>query len=66
MSDDVYLFAGKPAAYWIEMERRVKHELSFKAENLIVEIGRLRGRLSFLESRIEQINDFLKTEPTIK
>ena len=53
--EDLYL--GKPMKYWLELERLPK---KMKYEGLILEIANLRSRVSFYESRIEEMARFVE------
>lgn len=54
--DMVTLFLGKPADYWIALEQRLNEmPASLEVSNLITEVVRLRGKLSFYESRITEM-----------
>lgn len=46
-------FYGKPISYWIELDRKARE---LNVENLIDEIAELRAKVSFYESRIEEMN----------
>lgn len=50
-------FLGHPISYWIELNKRVKE---IKAEDLLEEVVTLKGKLAFVEDRLEQINTILK------
>lgn len=49
-------FLGHPTNYWIELESKVE-KLNY--QHLIQEIADLRGKLSFCERRIKEMNDIL-------
>ncbi len=49
-------FLGKPIKYWIELDKNIK-EMSY--EGLIKELVELRGKISFYESRIQEINNVM-------
>ena len=49
-------FLGHPISYWIEIEKETQ-KLGYS--KLIQEIGNLRGKVSFYESRIEEMNNFM-------
>jgi len=51
-------FLGRPIRYWIELQARfdASHARPIIAADLIQEISELRGKLSFYESRIKEIN----------
>jgi hypothetical protein len=50
-------FLGHTVQYWLELNKRPKE---IKAEELIEEIVELKGQLSFVQSRLEQISQILK------
>jgi len=54
-----YMFLGHNMGYWLELERHAK-ELS--VTHLITEIANLRAKLSFYESRIEEMDMMRKME----
>lgn len=47
------LFLGKPVSYWVELDRQPKQ---LRVQDLIVEIGKLRAKVSSYEFRIERMN----------
>jgi hypothetical protein len=51
-------FLGESIPYWIELRRRVDCAglNSLRTSALLAEIHELRGRLSFYESRIKEMN----------
>jgi hypothetical protein len=51
-------FLGESIGYWIELRRRVEMTglTSIRTSALVAEINELRGRLSFYESRIKEMN----------
>lgn len=51
--EDLYL--GKTMKYWLELERLPRE---MKYEGLILEIANLRSKVSFYESRIEEMARF--------
>lgn len=55
MSDVPSLFLGKPPAYWLELEKQAK---ALHYDRLIAEIALLRAKVSFYESRIEEMSKF--------
>jgi len=59
------LFLGNPMNYWIELQRRVELGAADALEKkvLIQEIADLRGKVSFYESRIDQINNYREDRP---
>lgn len=47
---------GHPLAYWLELERQVKHlGHTPQYESLILENVRLRGNLDFISARLKDI-----------
>lgn len=52
MNEEI-LFMGHNIAYWEELQKRAEE---LQAVDLIQEIADLRGKLSFLKSRVEQMN----------
>ena len=59
------LFLGNPMNYWIELQRRVEVGSvdALEKKTLIQEIADLRGKVSFYESRLDQINNYLEGRP---
>jgi len=56
------IFLGKPISYWIEM----KQELQEKDPNeYLDEIVRLRGLISYYESKIKQLSEFMEKRGNI-
>lgn len=49
-------FLGHNTKYWLELQERAD---KLQATNFIQEIADLRGKLSFVESRLEEINKVL-------
>jgi hypothetical protein len=56
-------FFGHNTEYWLELERQAKLENKC---NLIEEIATLRSKVSFYESRIQQLTDFMKLNLEVK
>lgn len=55
------IMCGKPVSYWLELQRRVEAEEPIGgASRLLGEIAALRGKLSFYESRIKELAEFIK------
>jgi len=50
-----FMLLGHSLEYWIELEKQAK---SLDYDKLIEEIARLRAKVSFYESRIEEMNHF--------
>lgn len=50
-------FLGHPIKYWVELERK---QLQSGTSDLIQEIADLRGKVSFYESRIKQMKEFME------
>jgi hypothetical protein len=50
-------FMGRPVSYWTELQRRFDtlHARPAEMGDLLEEIAILRGKLSFYESRIEEM-----------
>lgn len=48
-------FLGHDIAYWLELQERVD---TLGVANYLQEIADLRGKVSFYESRINELNDF--------
>jgi proteasome assembly chaperone (PAC2) family protein len=49
-------FLGKPLEYWIELDKRANN---IELLDYIQEIAELRSKVSFYESRLKQMNDFM-------
>jgi hypothetical protein len=52
--DDAWLF-GKSMKYWIELQKKAE---KLDVVDYLMEISELRGKVSFYESRIEELNKF--------
>jgi len=50
------LFFGHTASYWLELECNAE---KLDVVDYIEEVSRLRSKVSFYESRIDQMNDFM-------
>lgn len=48
-------FLGHTIPYWLELEKKAKQ---LNVVKLIQEIAKLRGKVSFYESRLEEMNTF--------
>lgn len=48
-------FLGHDIAYWVELQKKVD---TLEVANYLQEIADLRGKVSFYESRVEELNDF--------
>jgi hypothetical protein len=65
MIEDV--FCGHPVSYWFELEKIINDKSKdFNAEYLIREISDLRSKVSFYESRINELNIFMSMKKEIK
>ena len=51
------LYLGQEANYWLELESKAK---VLDITNWLEEIADLRGKVSFYESRIIELNKFMK------
>lgn len=49
------LFLGHPISYWLELQKRAD---KLDVVDLLDEIAELRGKVSFYESRFDQIETF--------
>ena len=58
---DYTTYFGRPAAYWQELQARFEklHARPAETADLLQEIGELRGRLSYYESRVRELATFL-------
>jgi hypothetical protein len=54
---DLTLIYGRPISYYEELEQKSQYNATEK--ELIEEIGKLKGQLSFVEARVQQINQIL-------
>ena len=52
------LFMGHEYGYWAELEERAQ---KLKVVDWLDEIAQLRAKVSFYESRIEEMDDFKKS-----
>lgn len=50
-------FLGHPINYWLELERKT---LQSGTTDLLQEIADLRSKVSFYESRIKQMKEFME------
>lgn len=50
-------FFGHPVKYWLELEGPVR---DMNLEGMVEEIANLRGKVSFYESRIIELNKFME------
>lgn len=57
------LFLGKPIIYWIELQKGTAEK---NRVELILEIADLRSKVSFYESRIIILNEFMQLKKEIK
>ena len=57
--EDLSKFMGYSVDYWLELQ---KHAKEMKTVELIEEIAKLRGKLHFYESRIQQMETMRKME----
>jgi hypothetical protein len=57
--EDLAKFMGYPVDYWLELQKQAKE---MKTVGLIEEIAKLRGKLNFYESRIQQMEDMRNME----
>jgi hypothetical protein len=65
MIEDV--FCGHPVSYWLELKKIINDKSKdFNAEYLIQEISDLRSKVSFYESRINELNIFMIMRKEIK
>lgn len=55
MNEEI-LFMGYNVAYWEELQKRAEE---LQAVDFIQEIANLKGKLSFLKSRVEQMNEVI-------
>jgi hypothetical protein len=53
---DEHLLFGKPYRYWVELQAQTPPDIS----KLILEIADLRAKVSFYESRIDEMNKFME------
>lgn len=51
-------FLGKDTAYWMELQQRAEE---LKVDKLIEEISMLRGKISFYESRLDELHNYMVT-----
>ena len=49
-------YLGHDANYWLELERKA---VKLEAVDFLEEIAKLRGKVSYYESRIKEINEFM-------
>lgn len=58
------LFLGQSTEYWIELQRQVEENgpAAFSKERLIAEMAALRAKVSFYESRISELNQFMSSK----
>ena len=56
MENNEPLFLGKPFGYWIEVSKRID---SLNVSDFIKEIADLRGKVSFYEERVRQMNELM-------
>lgn len=58
------LYLGYPTNYWIELHKKAKKldDGKISVDILIEEIGKLRAKVNFYESRLDQINVYRKIE----
>lgn len=54
-------YMGHKVSYWMELQRRVD-QLGKKDEMYIEEICELRGKISFYEDRIKEMNKLLENK----
>lgn len=53
-------YFGHKASYWLELEKRVKSlDDGVTVSELIGELATLKGQLSFIKSRMEQIKEII-------
>lgn len=54
------MLMGKPYAYWLELEQRAEqlNTSSTSVPKLFQEIAELRGKVSFYENRVREMNVF--------
>lgn len=57
------LFLGETFDYWIELKRQAEE---LKCDKLIGEIATLRAKVSFYETRIDDMNRFMQTRLEVK
>jgi hypothetical protein len=57
------LFLGKPIDYWFEVDKDLKDR---GVQELVSEIATLRAKISYYESRISQLHDFMKINLEVK
>jgi len=51
------IFLGKPISYWIEMKQGLQEK---DPNEYLDEIVRLRGLISYYESKIKQLSEFME------
>ena len=60
---EIIQFMGKPIGYWLELQERAE-ELG--AVDLLAEVAELRAKISYYESRIRQMSDFMQIRLEIR
>lgn len=56
-------FLGKPLSYWIEIDKDLKDK---DTSQLINEVCTLRAKVSYYESRINELSEFMKINLEVK
>lgn len=59
-------FLGEPIEFWKELKNRfekIDPETSIQRSNLLDEIVNLKGKISFYESRIQEMINVMKEKP---
>lgn len=57
------MFLGKTTEYWLELERQAD---TLNVPHLIREVASLRSKISFYESRIQDLSTFMKLKLEIR
>lgn len=56
-------FFGKPPEYWLALQERAD---KLDVSDLISEIATLRSKVSYYESRISQLNEFMQVRLEVR
>jgi len=63
MPSEFELFLGKPITYWLELNRKME---DLQLDKLIMEMATLRAKVSFYESRINEMEKFMRIKLEVK